>query len=282
MYTAGYSQTERPLLLPSAISALIGRFRFRLGSGLGVWLLLLPAMAFPAQARARGPVVLAAASLQEALGAVADRWTKKGHARPVLSFAASSSLARQIISGAPADLFLSADEEWMDYIAARKLIVPVSRAALLSNRLVIVAPAASRVRLEVRAGFPLAAALGSGRLALADPDAVPAGRYAKEALTRLKVWQSVQGKLARAENVRAALALVARGAAPLGIVYATDARAQGGVRVVGAIPPETHWPIIYPLARLSTSTHPEADAFRRFLMSGEAKAIFRRYGFAAR
>lgn len=245
--------------------------------------LLLAALASPAHAaEARGPLVLAAASLQEALTAAADSWARKGHARPVLSFAASSALARQIAAKAPADLFFSADQEWMDYIAARNLIVSATRADLLTNRLVIVAPVKSRVNLVVRPGFALAAALGGGRLALADPDAVPAGRYAKEALTRLKVWPSVEGSIARAENVRAALALVARGAAPLGIVYATDARAESAVRVAGWIPASTHAPIIYPLARLAASSNPEAEGFRRFLVSAEGKGIFRRYGFGTR
>ena len=251
--------------------------------------LLLAALAAPAPALAsalaaqpRGPLVLAAASLQEALTAAAASWTARGHPRPVISFAASSALARQIEARAPADLFISADEEWMDYLAARKLIVPASRAVFLSNRLVIVAPAASRISFDVRPGFALAAALGGGRLALADPDAVPAGRYARQALTMLKVWPTVQGNLARAENVRAALALVARGAAPLGIVYATDARAQSAVRVAGWIPAGAHAPILYPLARLAGSTNPEGEGFRRYLLSDEGKAIFRRYGFGTR
>lgn len=244
---------------------------------------MLAVLAAPVQAAsARGPLVLAAASLQEALSAAAASWTARGHARPVISFAASSALARQIAAKAPADLFISADEEWMDHLAARKLVVPASRAVFLTNRLVIVAPAASRTRLVVRPGFALAAALGGGRLALADPDAVPAGRYARDALTRLKVWPSVQGNLARAENVRAALALVARGAAPLGIVYATDARAESAVRIAGWIPAEAHAPILYPLARLAGSTNPEAEGFRRYLLSEEGKSIFRRYGFGTR
>ena len=244
--------------------------------------LVLTALPPVAHAQPRGPLVLAAASLQEALTAAADSWAKKGHARPVLSFAASSALARQIEAKAPADLFVSADEEWMDYLAARKLIVSASRADFVTNRLVIIAPAASRASFAVRPGFPLAAALVSGRLALADPDAVPAGRYAREALTNLKVWPAVQGSLARAENVRAALALVVRGAAPLGIVYATDARAEGAVRVAGWIPANVHKPITYPLARLAAATHPEAEGFRRFLLSDEGKALFRRYGFGTR
>ena len=251
----------------------------RLWHGLALCALLLAA---PAHGQPRGPLVLAAASLQEALTAAADSWARKGHARPVLSFAASSALARQIAAKAPADLFFSADEEWMDYIAARNLIVSSTRADLLTNRLGIVAPAASKLSFAVRSGFPLAAALGGGRLALADPDAVPAGRYAKEALTGLKVWASVESNLARAENVRAALALVVRGATPLGIVYATDARAEGAVRVAGWIPATAHKPITYPLARLTASTNPEAEGFRRFLLSAEGKGLFRRYGFGTR
>lgn len=245
-------------------------------------IVLLAALAPPAHAQARGPLVLAAASLQEALTAAADSWTKKGHPRPVLSFAASSALARQIAAKAPADLFFSADQEWMDYLAGRNLIVSATRVDLLTNRLVFAAPVRSRVSLVVRPAFPLAEALGGGRLALADPDAVPAGRYAKEALTRLKVWPSVEGNIARAENVRAALALVSRGAAPLGIVYATDARADSSVRVAGWIPANTHEPIVYPVARLAASSNPEAESFRRFIVSAEGKAIFRQYGFGTR
>ncbi len=250
--------------------------------GLALCLMLLAALAVPAHAETRGPLVLAAASLQEALTTAADSWARKGHPRPVLSFAASSALARQIAAKAPADLFFSADQEWMDYLAARNLVVSATRVDLLTNRLVIVAPVRSRVSLLVRPGFPLAQALGGGRLALADPDAVPAGRYAKTALTKLKVWPSVEGNIARAENVRAALALVARGAAPLGIVYATDARAESAVRVAGWIPANSHSPIVYPLARLAASSNPEAEGFRRFLVSAEGKGIFRRYGFGTR
>ncbi len=174
----------------------------------------------------------------------------------------------------------------MDYLAQRKLIVAGTRASFLSNRLVIVAKAGSRTRLDVRPGFALAAALGpekvGGRLALADPDTVPAGRYAREALMALKVWPAVQGRLARAENVRAALALVARGTAPLGVVYATDARAEPAVRVAGWIPASAHQPITYPVARLAASTNPDAEGFRRFLVSAEGKAVFVRFGFGTR
>lgn len=226
--------------------------------------------------------MLAATSLQESLTAAADRWAAMGHPRPVLSFAGSSALARQIETGAPADLFVSADEAWMDHLARRRLIQPGTRVSFLTNDLVLIAPAASAVRLSVQPGFPLAQALGSGRLAMADPAAVPAGKYGRGALNRLGVWGSVQGRIAAAENVRAALALVARGEAPLGIVYATDARAARGVRVVGTFPPASHAPIRYPVATLAASRNPAAEGFRRFLISPEGQAVFRRFGFGAR
>lgn len=254
------------------------RFLIGLVAGLGLSL----AGVSPAAAQQRGPLVLAAASLQESLNAAADAWTKKRHPRPVISFAASSALARQIESGAPADLFISADEEWMDHVAEKNLLRKGTRVSFLGNSLVLVAPVASRVRLTIRPRFALAGALGNGRLAIADPDGVPAGRYAKEALTRLAVWTLVENRLARAENVRAALAFVARGEAPLGIVYATDALAEKGVKVVGRFPASSHAPISYPVGRLTASKHPEAEAFRRYLISAEGKAIFRRYGFGTR
>ena len=233
----------------------------------------------PAAAQPRGPLVLAAASLQEALNAAADGWTRKGHPRPVISFAASSALARQVEAGASADLFISADEEWMDYVAKKRLLRPNTRVSFLFNNLVLVAPAASQVRLTIAPNFPLARTLGNGRLAMADPDSVPAGKYGKEALTHLGVWASVQDKVARAENVRAALALVDRGEAPLGIVYTTDALADHGVRIVDTFPPRSHTLISYPVAVLAASTNPDADGFRRYLLSGEGKAVFHRFGF---
>lgn len=231
---------------------------------------------------ARPPVVLAAASLQESLTAAAEAWARKGHPRPVISFAASSALARQAAAGAPADLFLSADKEWMDYLAARNLLRGGSRADLLSNTLVLVAPAASKVSVTIGPGFPLARALGSGRLALADPESVPAGKYAREALTRLGAWDAVSGRLAQAENVRAALVLVTRGEATLGVVYATDARSAPGVRVVGTFPAGSHAPITYPVAAVAASSNPEAEEFRQFLLSNEGKAVFRAFGFGTR
>ena len=244
--------------------------------------LLLLLVAGPAGAEpARAPLVLAAASLQESMSAAADAWARKGHPRPVVSFAASSTLARQVQAGAAADLFVSADEDWMDALAAKDLIVTGTRAPFLGNRLVVVAPKASRVVIPLKPGA-LARVLGAGPLAMADTESVPAGKYGKAALEKLGVWTAVSPNVVRAENVRAALALVERGAAPLGIVYATDARASSKVRIAGVFPAGSHPPITYPIARLKTSTNPEGEAFRRFLLSREGKAIFVRFGFSAR
>lgn len=228
----------------------------------------------------RGPVVLAAASLQESLTEAANAWATKGHAKPVLSFAASSALARQVMAGAPADLFLSADEAWMDAVAKAGLLRAGTRTTLLGNRLVLIAPASSKARLTPARGFGLAKALGGGRLALADPGTVPAGKYAKAALTHLGVWSSVAARVAPAENVRAAMALVERGAAPLGIVYATDARASKAVRIVGIFPASSHPPIRYPVALLKGSRSKDTAGFRAFLLSKQGRAIFTRHGFA--
>ncbi len=239
-------------------------------------LLALTLLAAPAAADTRAPVVLAAASLREALSAAADAWARHGHPRPLLSFAASSAAARQIEAGAPADLFVSADEEWMDELAHRGLLAPGTRADLASNRLVLVAPAASHVRV----GFTAAelAPLAGGPVAMADPGAVPAGRYGRAALERLGAWPAVAPHVVRAENVRAALALVERGAAPFGIVYLTDARASRAVRVVGVFPATSHPPIRYPLARVKGGSA-EAEALRRFLLGAEAQSVFARAGF---
>ena len=249
---------------------------------LPLFLLSLLLAISPAEAQSRGPLVLAAASLQEAMSDAARVWTARKHAQPVLSFAGSSALARQIEAGAPADLFVSADEEWMDYVAAKGLLKPGARAQFLRNQLVLIAPSNSRVTLRIARNFPLARALGAGRLAMADPVAVPAGKYGRESLTKLGVWASVQSRIAPAENVRAALLLVERGEVPFGIVYATDARASGKVRIIGTFPPASHTPITYPIATLKASKNPEAEAFRRFLLSRDGKAIFARRGFAVR
>ena len=244
-------------------------------------LALLCAPLAPAAAQQRGPLLLAAASMQEAMTAAADAWAARGHPRPVLSFAGSSALARQIRAGAPADLFVSADEDWMDDVEKAGLVMRGTRANLAGNRLVLVRPANTRLSLRIGRNMPIARAPGDGRLVMANPDSVPAGKYGKAALTALGVWPSVAPKVARADNVRAALALVERGATPLGIVYATDARAGNGVAIVGAFPESSHAPIRYPLARLTASRHRDAEGFRRFLLSSTGRSILKRYGFSA-
>lgn len=224
----------------------------------------------PEEAQA-GPVVLAPSSVQEALEDVGKAWVAEGHAAPVLSFAASSALARQVQHGAPADLFVSADEEWMDTLQAEHLLRAGSHGNLLTNRLVLVTGRGGAVR-----GL---ADLGDGKLALADPRAVPAGKYAKAALESLGQWQAVEDRVVPAENVRAALALVERGEAALGIVYATDALASDGVEVLETYPAASHPPIRYPAAVLAGSKHPDAAALLAFLRSERAREIFRKHGF---
>lgn len=232
--------------------------------------------------QARQPlVVLAAASLQEAMTAEADAWARQDHPHPTLSFAASSALARQIESGAPADLFVSADEEWMDALDKAGALRPGTRHDLLANSLVLIAPAASAARVALVDPASLRAALAGGKLAMADPDAVPAGRYGKAALQHLGAWDTLAGSVAAAENVRAALKLVETGEAPLGVVYATDAAASRKVRVVARFPASSHPPIRYPVAVLAASTNAQADSFARFLASPRGQAIFARYGFGA-
>jgi molybdate transport system substrate-binding protein len=233
--------------------------------------------AAPAQA-ADQTVVFAAASLKDALDAAVDDYTKTTGKAVTVSYAASSALAKQIEQGAPADVFFSADLDWMKYLADRKLIAEDSRVTLLGNEIVLVAPAASDVALEVAPGFPLAKALNGGKLAMAQTASVPAGKYGKAALEKLGVWDSVSASVAEAENVRAALAFVARGEAPLGIVYTTDAKAEPKVKVVGTFPADSHPPILYPVA-LTASAKPEARGFLDFLTSAKAKPIFEAQGF---
>jgi len=194
------------------------------------------------------------------------------------SFDSSSVLARQIEAGAPADVFFSADTAWMDYLQTRNLIQAASRKNVLGNRLVLIAPADSQIQLKIAPHFPLAAALGEGRLATGDPDSVPAGRYARAALTKLGVWDELAPRLARAENVRVALLYVARAEAPLGIVYASDALADKRVRVVDIFPADTHEPIVYPIA-LTTSAKSAAAAFVAYLTGPQGHDIFVKYGF---
>jgi molybdate transport system substrate-binding protein len=224
-------------------------------------------------------VVLAASSLQEALQAEADAWAKQDHPHPVLSFAASSALARQIESGAPADLFVSADEEWMDAVEKAGALRQGTRQDLLANSIVLVAPRASAASVDLSSPASIGAAVGQGHLAMADPDAVPAGKYGKAALEHLGLWDQLAGKVVRAENVRAALALVESGEAPLGIVYATDAAASKKVRVVATFPAGSHPPIRYSVAILAASKGPQAGSFEQFLKSPRGKAIFASHGF---
>jgi len=231
-----------------------------------------------AQAGQRPLLVFAAASLADALGEIGAGYEQRAHASVKTSFDASSTLARQIEAGAWADVFFSADTDWMDYLQKRDLIRNATRTDLLGNTLVLIAPVASRITLRIEPHFRLAAALGEGRLASADPDSVPAGRYARAALTNLGVWDEVAARLARAENVRIALRYVARGEAPLGIVYASDARADPQVRVVDTFPAGSHPPIVYPIA-LTKVAQAGADGFLAYLLGPEARAVFVRYGF---
>ena len=234
----------------------------------------------PGEHAPTGLLVFAAASLSDALEEVDRAFTARTGVRVNASYAASSLLAKQIEAGAPADAFFSADRAWVDYLDERGLLKRGSRRDVLGNALVLIAPADSPLRLDITPGFDLAAALGGGRLATADPDSVPAGEYARAALTKLGVWQRVSGRLVRGENVRAALAYVARGEAPLGIVYRTDAQAEKRVRVVGVFPEDSHPPITYPLA-LTVRARPEAARLEDFLSGETARQIFTRYGFAA-
>ncbi len=238
---------------------------------------LLVASLMATAAHAAPVTVFAAASLKNALDEVGAEYEKTGgEAR--FSYAASSAIARQIEQGAPADVYVSADSDWMNYLAERKLIVAASRRDLLTNRLALIAPADSKVALKVGKGMPLAKALGSGRLAVAGPD-VPAGKYAKASLTALGAWDSVSGKLVQAENVRAALQFVARGETPLGIVYDTDAKVERKVRIVGLFPDGSHPKIVYPVAVVASSKNPDAAKFLAFMRTPKAAAVFRKYGF---
>ena len=224
-------------------------------------------------------VVFAAASLKNALDDIGAAWTAETGRKVAVSYAASSALARQIEQDAPADVFISADLDWMDYLAARTLIKPETRQNLLGNRLVIIAPKADARPLVLGPGFDLATALGGGRLAMADVNSVPAGKYGKAALEKLGAWDGVKGKIAQAENVRAALVLVSRGEAPLGIVYRSDAAADPTVAIVATLPEESHPPIIYPVAVTQRSVGREGADFVAFLKSSTAVGIFQARGF---
>jgi molybdate transport system substrate-binding protein len=255
-----------------------------LGRGLGLLAALalaLGAGAAPTPAHAQGGdlIVFAAASMKNALDAINAQWKKEKGKSAKISYAASSALAKQIEGGAPAQLFISADIPWMDYVAQKDLIKPETRTNLLGNRIVLVAPKDKPTSVDIKPGFDLANIIGDGRLAMANVESVPAGKYGKASLEKLGLWDKVSGKLAQAENVRAALLLVSRGEAPAGIVYATDAASDEGVTVIGTFPENSHPPIIYPVA-LTKSAGPDAEAFLAYIKSGKARPLFEAEGFA--
>ena len=241
-------------------------------------LALCAALAAPA-ALAAQVTVFAAASLKESLDAVARAYERASGDKVTISYAGSNALARQIENGAPADVFFSADTDWIDALEKRGLTLPGSRRDLLGNDLVLIAPANSKVSLGLVPGVDLARALGDRRLAIANPDAVPAGRYGKDALTMLGAWSALEKRLAPTDNVRSALLLVARGEAPLGIVYLTDARAEPRVRIVDKFPEATHPRIVYPVVRMKRGASPAGARFADYLGSAEARGIFEHFGF---
>ena len=223
-------------------------------------------------------LVFGAASLTDVLDELGHAFSGQTRVEVKSSLAASSVLAKQIEAGAPADVFFSADLDWMDYLEQRNLLRPGSRHDVVLNRLVLIAPADSKVSLKIVPGFDLLKALGDGKLATGDPDSVPVGKYAHTALEKLGVWDRVSSRIVRAENVRSALAFVARGEAPLGIVYRTDALAEKRVRIVDVFPEDSHPPVTYPIA-LTTRASPEAQRFVDFIISDAARPIFLKYGF---
>ncbi len=227
----------------------------------------------------KGPTVFAAASLKNALDDVAADWRRKTGRKPVIVYGATPALANQITQGAEADIFISADLDWMDDLDRRGLIDEASRIGLVSNDLVLIVPKGSTLSTGIEPGFQLARLLGDGRLAIASVKAVPAGRYGKAALENLEVWDQVKNQLAEADNVRAALRLVSRGEAPLGIVYGSDAKADSNVTVLGVFPNGSHKPIVYPAARLRDAAPQASGAFFAYLTGPEAAKTFIRHGF---
>src|SRR5260370_31481125 len=241
--------------------------------------LLFGSAASPAVAQDKSLTVFAAASMKNALDDIDAAYTAKTGVKIAASYAASSALAKQIEQGAPADIFASADTDWMDYAVAKKNINEPTRVNLLGNSMVLIAPKDSKIdNVAIGPDFDLAKLVGDGKIATADVKSVPVGKYAKASLEKLGAWTAAEPKFAMTENVRAALALVARGEAMLGIVYSTDAKVEPGVKIVGTFPADTHPPIIYPLAATPTAK-PEAAEYLAFLRSSSAKAIFEKYGF---
>jgi molybdate transport system substrate-binding protein len=251
----------------------------RIGTLVVATTLLLSQPLLAAEAQRESLIVFGAASVTDVLQQVAPLYTQQSKVPVKFSFAASSALAKQIESGAKVDVFLSADQDWMNYLQQRRLIKADTRTDLLGNRLVLIAPKDSKVTLKLQRGAPLLAALGAnGRLSTGDPDSVPVGKYAKAALSNLDLWSAIEPRLVRADNVRVALMYVARGEAPLGIVYATDAAVEPQVRIVDLFPESSHAPITYPIAAV-TSASPETESFLKFLRSDAARAVFTKAGF---
>jgi molybdate transport system substrate-binding protein len=252
---------------------------YRVAGLLAALAILCGSAVSPATAQDKTLTIFAAASMKNALDDIDAAFTARTGVKVNASYAASSQLAKQIEQGAPADIFVSADTDWMDYAVAKRTINEATRVNLLGNSIVLVAPKDSRIdNVTITQGFDLARLAGDGRIATGDVRAVPVGKYAKAALEKLGAWHAVEAKFAMAESVRAALTLVARGEAVLGIVYATDARIEPGVKIVGTFPADSHPPIIYPVAATSTAK-PEANAYLEFLHSAAAKAALERYGF---
>jgi molybdate transport system substrate-binding protein len=247
------------------ISLLVGA---TLASGIG-----------PAAAQGRDVLVFAAASLKNALDDIAGQWQRETGKKVAISYAASNNLIRQIENGAPADIFMSADLDWMDYGQQKNLIKPETRSNLLGNKIVLIAPKDSTLSVKVEPGFDVLAALKGGRLSMGNVDAVPAGKYGKAALEKLGAWDKVKGRIAQAESVRAALLLVSRGETPLGIVYQTDAASEPGVKIVGTFPEDSHPPIIYPVALTKDSNNATAADFLKYIRSPAAKPAFEKQGF---
>ena len=245
----------------------------------GLMAIGLAAGPLAANAQEKSITVFAAASMKNALDDINAAFTKQSGVKVVASYAASSALAKQLEQGAPADVFASADLEWMDYSAGKKTIKDDTRVNLLGNRLVLIAPKDSKVtEIKIGPGFDLAGVIGDGRIATGEVNSVPVGKYAKSALEKLGIWAAVEKKFAMADNVRAAMALVSRGEAVLGIVYETDAKVDPNVKIVGAFPADSHPAIIYPVAATVTAK-PETSAYLAFLRSGTAKTVFEQYGF---
>jgi molybdate transport system substrate-binding protein len=251
----------------------------RLAGIFAAFAILFGSTCSPALAQDKSLTVFAAASMKNALDDIDAAYTAKTGVKIVASYAASSALAKQIEQGAPADIFASADTDWMDYAIAKKNINEPTRANLLGNSIVLIAPKDSKTdNVAIGPGFDLAKLAGDGKIATGDVKAVPVGKYAKASLEKLGAWQAAEPKFAMAESVRAALTLVARGEAALGIVYSTDAKIEPGVRIVGTFPADSHPPIIYPVAATTTAKAEAAD-YLAFLRSSAVKAIFEKYGF---